>query len=123
MSSRVITEPAWNPLHVARRVRDIAKSMIRLSMLGRSIFPILCLPDPGVEEPAIRLKVSEDLTDVNRRLPAKPYSTLRWRACMKPVSKSEVGPVVSGAQVAAFRLARHHPATAAPNASSPRPAR
>src|SRR6266852_2887537 len=74
MSSDVITEPTWNRLHVARRVRDIAKSMMRLSMLGRSIFPIRCLPGPRVEEPANRLKVSEDLADVNRRLPCKTLS-------------------------------------------------
>src|SRR3989442_12452680 len=36
---------------------------------------------------------------------------------MKSVSKSEEGPVVSEAQVAAFRLARHHLATPAPKAS------
>src|SRR3989475_2783676 len=117
MSSDVITEPTWNRLHVARRVRDIAKSMIRLSMLGRSIFPILCLPDPGVEEPAIRLKVSEGPADVNRRPPPKPYPTLRWRARMSWFSKSEEGPAVSEEQVAAFRLARHHLATPAPKAS------
>src|SRR5947199_9685976 len=61
MSSDVITHPTWSRLHVARRVRDIAKSMIGLSMLGRSIFPIRCLP--GAEEPAIHLKVSEDIND------------------------------------------------------------
>src|SRR2546427_2950606 len=73
MSSDVIREPTWNRLHVARRVRDIAKSMIRLSMLGRSIFPILCLPDPGVEEPAIRLKVSEDVGNALHIPATKPY--------------------------------------------------
>src|SRR2546425_10635256 len=36
---------------------------------------------------------------------------------MKSVSKSEEGPVVSEAQVAAFRLARHHLATPAPKAA------
>src|SRR3970040_1456253 len=40
MSSDVMTQPTWKRLHVARRVSDIAKSMIRLSRLGRSIFPI-----------------------------------------------------------------------------------
>src|SRR6267143_1387876 len=73
MSSDVITEPTWNRLHVARRVRDIAKSMIRLSMLGRSIFPILCLPGPRAEEPANRLKVSEDVGDAIHVPAAKPY--------------------------------------------------
>src|SRR5438552_18912043 len=39
MSSEVMTHENWARLQVARRVRDIAKSMIRLSTLGRSIFP------------------------------------------------------------------------------------
>src|SRR2546425_8177155 len=59
MSSDVITQPTWNRLHVARRVRDIAKSMTRLSRLGRSIFPMSSHRAPGVEEPAVGLKVSE----------------------------------------------------------------
>src|SRR5438552_3827964 len=41
MSSDVITHPTWNRLHFARRVRDIAKSMTRLSRLGRSIVPMV----------------------------------------------------------------------------------
>src|SRR3990170_2108422 len=41
MSSEVMTQENCARLQVARRVRDIAKSMIRLSMLGRSIFPML----------------------------------------------------------------------------------
>src|SRR5205809_2224759 len=40
ISSEVTTHENWARLHVARRVRDIAKSMIRLSRLGRSIFPM-----------------------------------------------------------------------------------
>src|SRR5881397_1544816 len=59
MSSDVITQPTWNRLHVARRVRDIAKSMTKLSRLGRSIFPMTSHRGPGVEEPAVGLKVSE----------------------------------------------------------------
>src|SRR6059036_2563416 len=105
MSSDVITEPTWNRLHVARRVRDIAKSMIRLSMLGRSIFPILVLPGPRVEEPANRLKVSEDVGDVIHAPAAKPYqrSSFRGRE-MKVAEESRDAPAVSADQVTAFRL-------------------
>src|SRR6266511_3491088 len=74
MSSDVTTQPTWNRLHVARRVRDIAKSMIRLSTLGRSIFPIRVLPGPGVEEPAVRFKVSEDLRETDSRGSRKALS-------------------------------------------------
>src|SRR5436190_10599411 len=73
MSSDVIPEPTWNRLHAARRVRDIAKSMIRLSMLGRSIFPILLSPGPEVEEPTNRLKVSEEVGDALHIPATKPY--------------------------------------------------
>src|SRR5881397_3032779 len=73
MSSDVTTQPTWNRLHVARRVSDIAKSMIRLSMLGRSIFPIVVLPGPGVEEPAVRLKVSAGWPARIRSPSAKAY--------------------------------------------------
>jgi len=39
MSFDVMTHENCARLHVARRVKDIAKSMIKLSMLGRSIVP------------------------------------------------------------------------------------
>src|SRR6267378_4152020 len=39
MSFDVITQENWARLQVARRVSDIAKSMMRLSTLGRSIVP------------------------------------------------------------------------------------
>jgi len=35
-----MTHPTWKRLHVALLVSDMVKSMIRLSRLGRSIFPI-----------------------------------------------------------------------------------
>src|SRR3989454_8430525 len=47
MSSEVMTHENWARLHVARRVSDIAKSMIKLSRLGRSIFPTPSHPLPG----------------------------------------------------------------------------
>src|SRR6266511_3723698 len=118
MSSDVITEPTWKRLHVARRVRDIAKSMIRLSTLGRSIFPILVLPEPGLEEPAIRLKVSEGFADADPQTLTKPYpASSAMRARVRTMSKSVEGPRISADQVAAFRLSRHHLAIPATKAS------
>src|SRR2546428_9856821 len=78
MSSEVTTQENWARLHVARRVRDIAKSMIRLSKLGRSIFPMTCRPRLEVEEPAVGLKVSEKLPQ-NEHTSEKPY--LRNEEC------------------------------------------
>src|SRR2546422_188263 len=107
MSSDVITHPTWNRMHVARRVRDIAKSMIRLSTLGRSIFPILASRLPGAEEPAIRLKVSEDVFDARPDLPTKPYPASSAMAGeMKEPPASGDGPQISADHIAAFLLAR-----------------
>src|SRR5712691_553039 len=53
MSFDVITQENWARLHVARRVSDIAKSMMRLSTLGRSIVP--------TEVPSEREKKPADL--------------------------------------------------------------
>src|SRR5713226_27827 len=71
MSSDVITQPTWNRLQVARRVSDMAKSMIRLSRLGLSIFP-MSDPRAEAEEPAARLKVSEKAKKSFRPAGAKP---------------------------------------------------
>src|SRR3989441_9479947 len=106
MSSDVITQPTWNRLHVARRVRDIAKSMTKLSRLGRSIFPMTSHRGPGVEEPAVGLKVSEprkalsELSGVRRPMTARAPVTDAIRA--------------SPDQVSAFRLSRHHLVKRAP---------
>src|SRR2546427_12306317 len=106
MSSDVITQPTWNRLHVARRVRDIAKSMTKLSRLGRSIFPMTSHRGPGVEEPAVGLKVSEprkalsELSGVRRPMTARAPVPDAIRA--------------SPDQVSAFRLSRHHLVKRAP---------
>src|SRR6266571_2854270 len=77
MSSDAITHPTWNRLHVARRVRDIAKSMMRLSRLGRSTFPMIVhrrLRRRGLQ-PSLRLKVWETVRPRSvHRPPAKTLS-------------------------------------------------
>src|SRR6266571_9172414 len=117
MSSEVITHPTWNRLHVARRVRDIAKSMTRLSRLGRSTFPMIVHRRlrRGVQ-PSLRLKVWETLLPRSvHRPPAKPYlAFVAMAGEMKPKAASGDVPEVSPAQVAAFRLSRHHLVKRAP---------
>src|SRR5213594_774909 len=118
MSSEVITHENCARLHVARRVRDIAKSMIRLSTLGRSIFPILVLPEPGLEEPAIRLKASEGTCGAHSRFPERLILYRpRWPVRLKAPGVPKEVLRVSRDGVAAFRLARHHLATPAVRAS------
>src|SRR2546428_3908786 len=93
MSSDVITQPTWNRLHVARRVRDIAKSMTRLSRLGRSIFPMTSHRAPGVEEPAVGLKVSEPPQSLIRGPPravSDDCASARHR-CYLCISRSGLG--------------------------------
>src|SRR3989454_6245066 len=93
MSSDVITQPTWNRLQVARRVRDIAKSMTRLSRLGRSIFPMNAHRGPGVEEPAVGLKVSEPPQSLIRgppRATSDDCASARHR-CYLCISRSGLG--------------------------------
>src|SRR3989442_10893742 len=93
MSADVITQPTWNRLHVARRVRDIAKSMTRLSRLGRSIFPMNAHRGPGVEEPAVGLKVSEPPQSLIRgppRAASDDCASARHR-CYLCISRSGLG--------------------------------
>src|SRR3989304_2171038 len=59
MSSDVITHENWARLQVARLVSDIAKSMMRLSMLGRSIVPNFAPPWLPAEVASAPLKASE----------------------------------------------------------------
>src|SRR3989441_11663060 len=106
MSSEVMTHENWARLHVARRVSDIAKSMIKLSRLGRSIFPTPSHPGPGGEEPAARLKVSGSSRPLHPA-PAKAYP--RNLEC--GLLMTARAPVIdalraSPDQVAAFRLSR-----------------
>src|SRR5881628_332906 len=82
MSSEVMTHENWARLHVARRVSDIAKSMIKLSRLGRSIFPTPSHPLRGGEELAARLKVSE--ASCVRTRTAKAYP--RNLGCARPMN-------------------------------------
>src|SRR5437879_3043796 len=56
MSSEVMTHPTWKRLHVALFVSDMVKSMIRLSRLGRSIFPINWPPGRERRNPALALR-------------------------------------------------------------------
>src|SRR2546430_8147698 len=56
MSSEVMTHPTWKRLHVALLVSDMVKSMIRLSRLGRSIFPINWPPGRERRNPALALR-------------------------------------------------------------------
>src|SRR5213076_2684284 len=56
MSSEVMTHPTWKRLHVALLVSDMVKSMIRLSRLGRSIFPINWPPGRERRNPAVALR-------------------------------------------------------------------
>src|SRR5947208_1531139 len=56
MSSEVMTHPTWKRLHVALLVSDMVKSMIRLSRLGRSIFPINWPPGRKRRNPALALR-------------------------------------------------------------------
>src|SRR5436309_8907997 len=98
MSSDVITQPTWNRLHVARRVRDIAKSMTKLSRLGRSIFPMTSHRGPGVEEPAVGLKVSEPPQSLIRgpRRAASDDCASACARCNTRISRSGLGlPAVS----------------------------
>src|SRR2546425_3924995 len=108
MSSDVMTHPTWNRLQVARRVSDIAKSMTRLSRLGRSIFPMSAHRGLGVEEPAVVLKVSEDGCAFGNA----PKNLIReiWMPSPQMTSRKPViDPLpVSPKQVSAFRLSRHH---------------
>src|SRR3989442_11791121 len=108
MSSDVMTHPTWNRLQVARRVSDIAKSMTRLSRLGRSIFPMSAHRGLGVEEPAVVLKVSEDGCAPG----IAPKNLIReiWMPSRRMTSRKPViDPFpVSPNQVSAFRLSRHH---------------
>src|SRR3989475_5682671 len=93
MSSDVITQAHWNSLHVARRVRDIAKSMTRLSRLGRSIFPMTSHRGRGVEEPAVGLKVSEPPQSLIRgppRATSDDCASARHR-CYLCISRSGLG--------------------------------
>src|SRR2546426_5381736 len=108
MSSDVITQPTWNRLHVARPVRDIAKSMTRLSRLGRSIFPMNAHRGPGVEEPAVGLKVSEPPQSLIRgppRAASDDCASARHR-CYLCISRSGLGlpPLPSSPRSAGARL-------------------
>src|SRR5256886_2471515 len=107
MSSEVMTHENWARLHVARRVSDIAKSMIKLSRLGRSIFPTPSHPLRGGEELAARLKVSE--ASCVRTRTAKAYP--RNLGCARPMNPRATvidAQRASPEQVSAFRLSRHH---------------
>src|SRR2546425_12773614 len=108
MSSDVITQENCARLHVARRVRDIAKSMIRLSTLGRSIVPILVLPEPGSRNPRFGLRFRRGRAGgfaipPQRLILRRP----RWPVRVKTPPTPTEAPRVSVDQVAAFRLARH----------------
>src|SRR3989441_10229548 len=108
MSADVITQPTWNRLQVARRVRDIAKSMTRLSRLGRSIFPMNAHRGPGVEEPAVGLKVSEPPQSLIRgppRAASDDCASARHR-CYLCISRSGLGlpPLPSSPRSAGARL-------------------
>src|SRR5207247_6203360 len=105
MSSEVMTHENWARLHVARRVSDIAKSMIKLSRLGRSIFPTPSHPLRGGEELAARLKVSE--ASCVRTRTAKAYP--RNLECARPMNPRATvidAQRASPEQVSAFRLDR-----------------
>src|SRR5438093_935379 len=107
MSSEVMTHENWARLHVARRVSDIAKSMIKLSRLGRSIFPTPSHPLRGGEELAARLKVSE--ASCVRTRTAKAYP--RNLGCARPMNPRATvidAQRASPEEVSAFRLSRHH---------------
>src|SRR3989442_8301731 len=113
MSSEVMTHETWARLHVARRVSDIAKSMIKLSRLGRSIFPTPSHPLRGGEELAARLKVSE--ASCVRTRTAKAYP--RNLGCARPMNLRATvidAQRASPEQVSAFRLSRHHLVKRAP---------
>src|SRR3989475_805989 len=113
MSSEVMTHENWARLHVARRVSDIAKSMIKLSRLGRSIFPTPSHPLRGGEELAARLKVSE--ASCVRTRTAKAYP--RNLGCARPMNPRATvidAQRASPEQVSAFRLSRHHLVKRAP---------
>src|SRR3989454_5325723 len=113
MSSEVMTHENWARLHVARRVSDIAKSMIKLSRLGRSIFPTPSHPLRGGEELAARLKVSE--ASCVRTRTAKAYP--RNLGCARPMNPRATvidAQRPSPEQVSAFRLSRHHLVKRAP---------
>src|SRR5919198_1099014 len=104
MSSEVMTQENWARLQVARRVKDIAKSMMRPSMLGRSIVPMGTLL--GREELSARLKVSEP-SPRRRAASAKAYPGFPvMPAFVVSKSPSEDAIQVSSDQVAAFRLSR-----------------
>src|SRR5947209_14988072 len=106
MSSDVITQPTWNRLHVARRVRDIAKSMTRLSRLGRSIFPMNATVDRESRNPRSGLRfrsLRKALSEVPRvRRPMTARAPVTDAICASPD------------QVSAFRLSRHHLVKRAP---------
>src|SRR3989475_7069373 len=113
MSSEVMTHENWARLHVARRVSDIAKSMIKLSRLGRSIFPTPSHPLRGGEELAARLKVWE--APCVRTRTAKAYP--RNLGCARPMNPRATvidAQRPSPEQVSAFRLSRHHLVKRAP---------
>src|SRR2546430_12295950 len=107
MSSEVMTHENWARLHVARRVSDIAKSMIKLSRLGRSILPTPSHPLRGGEELAARLKVSE--ASCVRTRTAKAYP--RNLGCARPMNPraTVIGAQrASPEQVSTFGLSTHN---------------
>src|SRR3989475_6386140 len=113
MSSEVMTHENWARLHVARRVSDIAKSMIKLSRLGRSIFPTPSHPLRGGEELAARLKVSEGSCVRTRTAKAYPRN-LGCAPPMNPRATVIHAQPATPDQVSAFRLSRHHLVKRAP---------
>src|SRR3989449_2752843 len=113
MSSEVMTHENWARLHVAARVSDNAKSLIKLERLGRSIFPTPSHPLRGGEELAARLKVSE--ASCVRTRTAKAYP--RNLGCARPMNPRATvidAQRPSPEQVSAFRLSRHHLVKRAP---------
>src|SRR6266540_7014926 len=78
MSSDVMTQENWARLHVARRVKDIAKSMMRLSRLGRSTFPMVSTGGWEACNPRSGLRFRRLRGGGTVRIPpsAKPYPAL-----------------------------------------------
>src|SRR5688572_18557525 len=114
MSTDVMTQPTWNRLHVARRVRDMAKSMIRLSRLGRSIFPISALPVRERGTPLVLRFRKVAYAGEPSIASEKPYRTMTATASRVKTDAFGDALRVSPGQVAAFRLSRQHLATRAP---------
>src|SRR2546428_410480 len=114
MSSEVMTHENWARLHVARRVSDIAKSMIKLSRLGRSIFPTPSHPGPGGEDPAARLKVPGTCRPLHPS-PARAYPK-NLKSGLQLTAGSPVSDALRASpdKVSAFRLSRHHLSKRAP---------